>query len=133
MTTGPGPSWVVRDAPPGDLALIVEFNARLASETEDKILDRATLVRRVSLDLTGLAPTIAELDAALENVGKARLIGHGGVPVYAHHEPIVSPARYQLTRSFATDLRRQPSRSAIVRRQSCSTMPTVKPSMSARC
>jgi hypothetical protein len=32
----------------------------------------------------------------------ARLIGHGGVPVYAHHEPIASPARYQLTRSFAT-------------------------------
>jgi hypothetical protein len=37
-----------------------------------------------------------------QNVGKARLIGHGGVPVYAHHEPIASPARYQLTRSFAT-------------------------------
>jgi hypothetical protein len=37
-----------------------------------------------------------------QHVGKARLIGHGGVPVYAHHEPISPPVRYQLSRSFAT-------------------------------
>ena len=35
-------------------------------------------------------------------VGKARLIGHGGVPVYAHREPLRRPATYQFTRSFPT-------------------------------
>jgi hypothetical protein len=37
-----------------------------------------------------------------EGVGKARLIGHGGVPVYAHHEPLTPPATYQFTTSFPT-------------------------------
>lgn len=35
-------------------------------------------------------------------VGQARLIGHGGVPVYAHHEPLAPPATYQFTTSFPT-------------------------------
>jgi hypothetical protein len=35
-------------------------------------------------------------------VGQGRLIGHGGVPVYAPHEPLVPPAPYQYTTSFPT-------------------------------
>ena len=42
------PTWLVRDALPGDLATIVEFNARLAAETEAKSLDRAVLSRGVA-------------------------------------------------------------------------------------
>ena len=42
---------IVRDARPDDLDVIVDFNKRLASETEDIILDRATLERGVRLAL----------------------------------------------------------------------------------
>lgn len=42
----------VRDARLDDLAAIVEFNARLAAETEDKVLDRATLESGVRAGLT---------------------------------------------------------------------------------
>ena len=38
--------------------------------------DRATWLRRVSLDLTGLPPTPEEVDAFLEFVGDAPLIAH---------------------------------------------------------
>jgi hypothetical protein len=36
------------------------------------------------------------------DVGKARLIGHGGVPVYSHREPNVSPVKFHYTESFPT-------------------------------
>jgi len=45
------PSLLVRDAHPGDHAAIVEFNARLAAETEGKQLDRSVLARGVELAL----------------------------------------------------------------------------------
>jgi GNAT superfamily N-acetyltransferase len=41
-------SLLVRDAHPGDHATIVEFNARLAAETEGKQLDRTVLARGVT-------------------------------------------------------------------------------------
>lgn len=37
------PILLVRDAGPGDLATIIEFNARLAFETEGKLLERTVL------------------------------------------------------------------------------------------
>jgi GNAT superfamily N-acetyltransferase len=42
---------LVRAARPADLAVIVEFNARLADETEAKQLDRTVLARGVALAL----------------------------------------------------------------------------------
>ena len=50
-TPAPLPSLVVRPAHAGDHATIVEFNARLAAETENKQLDRAVLARGVALAL----------------------------------------------------------------------------------
>jgi len=41
-------SVVVRDATPSDVEIIVDFNCQLASETEDKILDRSLIARGVS-------------------------------------------------------------------------------------
>lgn len=38
---------VIREARPDDLDTIVEFNIRIARETEDKVLDRATVARGV--------------------------------------------------------------------------------------
>jgi GNAT superfamily N-acetyltransferase len=46
------PSFVVRDAHPGDRDLIVEFNLRLATETEGKSLDPVVLARGVTRALT---------------------------------------------------------------------------------
>jgi GNAT superfamily N-acetyltransferase len=43
---------LVREARPGDRASIVEFNARLARETEGKALDQAVLDRGVGAALT---------------------------------------------------------------------------------
>jgi len=49
----PGPlSLIVRDAHHDDHATIVEFNIRLAAETESKPLDRGVLDRGVALALT---------------------------------------------------------------------------------
>lgn len=42
------PGFRIRDASPGDLAVVVEFNRRLAEETEGKTLDPAVLDRGVS-------------------------------------------------------------------------------------
>ena len=45
----------IRDARPGDLETIVEFNARLAQETESKTLDRAILTPGVAAALADRA------------------------------------------------------------------------------
>lgn len=44
----PADPIVIRDAVPEDIDTIVEFNARLADETEGKTLDRAVLARGVA-------------------------------------------------------------------------------------
>ncbi len=43
---------VIRPATPADVPTIVEFNRRLAAETEDKVLDPAVLTRGVQATLT---------------------------------------------------------------------------------
>jgi len=74
--------------------------------------DRATLVRRVSLDLTGLAPTIAELDAALGDTSPTwyekvvdRLLAS---PHYGERQahPWLDMARYADTNGYEADNRR---------------------------
>jgi Protein of unknown function (DUF1553)/Protein of unknown function (DUF1549)/Planctomycete cytochrome C len=74
--------------------------------------DRATLVRRVSLDLTGLAPTIAELDAALGDNSPNwyekvvdRLLAS---PHYGERQahPWLDMARYADTNGYENDARR---------------------------
>ena len=67
---------VVRDARPDDLDVIVDFNKRLASETEDIILDRATLERGVRLALADpdrLRYWVAVLNGTEEVVGQAAI------------------------------------------------------------
>jgi GNAT superfamily N-acetyltransferase len=44
----PADAWPVREAGPGDLATVIEFNALLARETEGKELDRKALGRGVA-------------------------------------------------------------------------------------
>ncbi len=44
-------TFTIRDAIPSDVPIIVEYNARLAIETENKQLDRAVLTRGVELAL----------------------------------------------------------------------------------
>jgi hypothetical protein len=39
-----------------------------------------------------------------QGVGKARLVGHSGVPVYAHREPVRPPAEFHYLESFPTAL-----------------------------
>lgn len=71
-------SIVIRDAGAGDLAAIVEFNRRLAIETEAKVLDSTVLVRGVTRALAEperLRYWVAEL--ALE--GRARTIGQTAI------------------------------------------------------
>ena len=45
------PEISIRDARPGDLGVIVDYNARLARETEGKALDLEVLARGVSMAL----------------------------------------------------------------------------------
>lgn len=42
---------IIRPAVPADAAVIAEFNCRLAQETEDKLLDAATVLRGVQLGI----------------------------------------------------------------------------------
>jgi GNAT superfamily N-acetyltransferase len=70
---------VVRTACPGDLAMIVAFNARLAAETEDKQLDEAILAR-------GVAQALAEPDRlrywvaeVQDSAGGTRVVGQAAV------------------------------------------------------
>jgi hypothetical protein len=74
--------------------------------------DRATLVRRVSLDLTGLAPTLAELDTALADTSPSwyekvvdRLLAS---PHYGERQahPWLDMARYADTNGYENDARR---------------------------
>jgi GNAT superfamily N-acetyltransferase len=46
--SSPTPGLLIRDAAASDHAVIVEFNRRLAVETENKVLDTAVLARGVS-------------------------------------------------------------------------------------
>jgi GNAT superfamily N-acetyltransferase len=65
---------IVRDARHGDHATIVEYNARLAAETEGKQLDRAVLSRGVALALADpdrLRYWLAETLAGAAVVGQA--------------------------------------------------------------
>ncbi len=52
----PTPSVHVRDAEPGDAALIADFNARLALETEDRQLDPTTV--RAGVEATLARPEL---------------------------------------------------------------------------
>jgi GNAT superfamily N-acetyltransferase len=70
------PSLIVRDARPGDHATIVEFNARLAAETEGKQLDRTVLARGVARALADpdrLRYWLAETRAEGTVVGQAAI------------------------------------------------------------
>jgi len=66
----------VRDAAPGDLDVIVDFNARLASETEDKTLDRVALTR-------GVRAALADPDRlrywVAVSAGSGRVVGQAAV------------------------------------------------------
>ena len=65
---------LVRDARPGDRALIVDYNARLALETEAKALDPAVLdrgVARALADPDRLRYWVAEDDETARVVGQA--------------------------------------------------------------
>lgn len=71
MTTGGAPASV-RDARADDLEAIVRYNLALASETEAKALDRATLARGVAAALADpdrLRYWVAEIDGRV--VGQA--------------------------------------------------------------
>jgi GNAT superfamily N-acetyltransferase len=71
---GPPPALLVRDARPGDEATILEFNARLAFETEGKRLDRDVLARgvgRALADPDRLRYWVAETDDDRTVVGQA--------------------------------------------------------------
>jgi GNAT superfamily N-acetyltransferase len=65
---------LIRDAAPADLATIVEFNRRLAHETEDKVLDEAILaagVKKALADPHRLRYWVAELGSPGTIVGQA--------------------------------------------------------------
>jgi GNAT superfamily N-acetyltransferase len=67
---------LVRDALPGDHATIVEFNARLAAETEGKQLDRTVLARGVTRALADpdrLRYRLAEIRETGTVVGQAAI------------------------------------------------------------
>lgn len=67
---------IIRDAVPADIDAIIEFNARLASETEGKTLDRAVLARGVARALDEpdrLRYWIAEPRAGGSAVGQAAI------------------------------------------------------------
>lgn len=73
-TTMPPPLLAIRTALPTDRDCIVEFNQRLARETEDKVLDPAILQRGVHHALTQpdrLRYWVAEVDA--RPVGQAAI------------------------------------------------------------
>ena len=73
----PPPRPRVRDALPGDRTAIVEFNARLARETEGKELDRPVLARGVGAALADpdrrLRYWVAELEPGGPVVGQAAI------------------------------------------------------------
>ncbi len=69
----------IREARPEDLDVIVDFNARLAQETEGKALDRAILARGVAVGLADadrLRYWVAEVSA---DPGPARVIGQAAI------------------------------------------------------
>lgn len=68
----------IREAGPDDLDVIVEFNARLAHESEGKLLDRATLARGVAAALRDpdrLRYWVAEVPASAGISATSRIIG----------------------------------------------------------
>jgi GNAT superfamily N-acetyltransferase len=72
------PFPIIRDAAPDDLTAIVEFNRRLAIETENKILEPAILER-------GVARALAEPDllrywvAELRDSAETRIVGQTAI------------------------------------------------------
>jgi GNAT superfamily N-acetyltransferase len=69
-------SLLIRDANLGDLPTIVEFNRRLALETEAKVLDLSVLAAGVSCALTDpqrLRYWVAELGSPANLVGQAAI------------------------------------------------------------
>jgi GNAT superfamily N-acetyltransferase len=74
--TDPTPSPRIRPAGPADLAAIVEFNRRLALETEAKVLDPATLAAGVACALADpdrLRYWVAEFLPEPQPVGQAAI------------------------------------------------------------
>jgi len=72
----PSPSFLVRDAAAADLAVIVEFNRRLAEETEGKRLDPDVLGR-------GVARALADPDRlrywVVERAGDRRVVAQTAI------------------------------------------------------
>jgi GNAT superfamily N-acetyltransferase len=70
------PTLAIRAAQPSDLAMIVEFNRRLALETEGKVLDPVVLnagVSRALADPDRLRYWVAEIDQPPRVVGQAAI------------------------------------------------------------
>jgi len=75
-------SLSIREAGPDDLDVIVEFNARLAHESEGKLLDREVLARGVSLALADrdrLRYWVAEVEPASGEASPAWVIGQAAI------------------------------------------------------
>ena len=72
----------IREATPADLDLIVEFNARLAHESEGKALDRRLLARGVGRaleDRARLAYWVVEVAGDSANPDSGWVIGQAGI------------------------------------------------------
>jgi GNAT superfamily N-acetyltransferase len=70
------PTALIRDASPVDAPVIVEFNRRLALETEGKVLDLAVLASGVASALSGperLRYWVAEIGGQSNLVGQAAI------------------------------------------------------------
>jgi len=76
------PDPIIRGAGPDDLDVIVEFNARLAHETEGKLLDRDVLARGVRIALADhdrLRYWVAEVEAGPGGPAPGGVIGQAAV------------------------------------------------------
>ncbi len=76
------PDPIVREGRADDLDAIVEFNARLAQESEAKLLDRAVLARGVAAamaDRDRLRYWVAELEGDPGDPGPRRVIGQAAI------------------------------------------------------
>ena len=101
------PFWVKNDIDRFVLAELERRNLRPSPE-----VDKATLLRRVSLDLTGLPPTVAEVDAFLNdpapNAYEKRVESLLASPHFGEHQAVswLDAARYADTHGYQLDVPR---------------------------